>query len=389
MTKPQGWWVMDEYKYSTLMDAVVDMPDPRKARGKRHSWALLLTLISAALLSGQRSGRAIGQWVADHSLELKTRLPLGYRPLPSTSTLRRALHTLDVTGLEARLAHFAQQAEPPPPPVAAAPWQGHAVDGKAVRGANRHGAQVHLVSLVQHGTGRVLQQVRVRDKSNEITAVPRLLDGRDLRGTVTTMDALLTQQAIAQQILDQAGHSLMVVKANQPTLYAASDLVFTLPPPPLPAHHLETVTTINKGHGRLQTRTLERTCALNGYLDWPGVGQVLRRTCQRILLKTGEVSEEVRYGIASLSWQEASAAQIEALWRGHWGIENKVHYVRDVSLGEDAGQVHMGQAPQALAALRKGLLTLLRNSGVTNIADPLRHYAASLQETLAFIGVPL
>lgn len=383
---------MDEGKYSNLMEAVIDMPDPRKARGKRHAWALLLTLISAALLSGQRSGRAIGQWVQEHSLELKTRLPLGaagYRPLPSPSTLRRALQAIDVPALEARLAHFAQQEDAPAVPTACAPGQGLAVDGKAVRGANRHGAQVHLVSLVEHGSARVLQQVRVRDKSNEITAVPHLLAGRDLRGTVTTMDALLTQQAIAAQILRQHGHYLMIVKENQPTLYAALELVFQRPPPALTTHHLDRVTTTSKGHGRLETRTLERTCALNGYVDWPGVGQVLRRTCQRIELTTGEVSEKVRYGVTSLSWQAASAAQVEAVWRGHWGIENKVHYVRDVSMGEDAGQIRTGQAPQALAALRNGLLTLLRSTGVTQIADALRHYAAHLDETLALIGVPL
>ena len=378
---------MDTPKYSTLMDAVVDIPDPRKARGKRHPWPVLLTLISAALLSGQRSGRAIGQWVDEHTVDLLTLLPLPQKPLPSTSTLRRALRAIDVTALEARLAQFAQELDAPPPPAETAPWQGQAVDGKAVRGAQRHGEHVHLVSLVDHGTGRVRKQVRVRDKSNEITAVPTLLDGRDLRGTVTTLDALLTQQAIAQQIRAQGGHYLMIVKANQPTLYAAIDLVFRLPPPPRAEHHCDQVTTISKGHGRLETRTLERTCALNGYLDWPGVGQVLRRTCQRIRLKTGEVSEEVTYGITSLGWQEAGAAQVEALWRGHWGIANKVHYVRDVTLGEDAGQVRVGQAPQALAALRNGLLTLLRSTGVTNIADAIRHYAASVQDTLALIGI--
>lgn len=95
------------------------------------------------------------------------------------------------------------------------------------------------------------------------------------------------------------------------------------------------------------------------------------------------------YGVTSLRWQEARAAQVEAVWRGHWGIENQVHYVRDVSLGEDAGQIRCGAAPQALAGLRNGLLTLLRNTGITNIADALRHYAASVGETLAFIGVPL
>src|SRR5690242_117301 len=168
-----GLWVMDARNYTTLMDAVVDIPDPRHARGKRHRWAVLLTLISAALLSGQRNGRAIGQWVDEHTVELMTRLPLPQRPLPSTSTLRRALQAIDVGALEARLARFAAELDPPRLAPETAPWQGQAVDGKAVRGANRHGAQVHLVSLVQHSTGRVCGQVRVRDKSNEITAVPQ------------------------------------------------------------------------------------------------------------------------------------------------------------------------------------------------------------------------
>jgi predicted transposase YbfD/YdcC len=380
---------MDDRKYSTLMDAVADVPDPRKRRGQRHPWALILTLISAALLCGQHSGRAIGQWVEEHSVELLTQLPIPQRPLPSTSTLRRALRALDVRALEDRLAQFAHALDAATPPSAAAPWQGQAVDGKAVRGAQRHGTKVHLVSLVQHATGLIRKQVRVRDKSNEIMAVSSLLHDRDLRGTVTTMDALLTQQAIAQQILDQHGQYLMIVKENQPALYAAIDLLFQMPPPPTAAYHVDHITTREKGHGRLETRTLERSCALNGYVDWPGVGQVLRRTCQRILLRTGVVSEEVTYGITSLGWQEASAAQLEALWRGHWGIENKVHYVRDVTLAEDAGQIHVGNAPHALAALRNGLLNLLRSKGVTSIADALRHYGASLQHAFELIGVPL
>ena len=379
---------MDIPKYSTLMEAVVDIPDPRNARGKRHPWAVILTLISAALVCGQRNGRAIGQWVEEHTDELLTHLPLPHRSLPSTSTLRRALRALDVAALEERLAQFAQDQEAATLAAPTAGWQGQAVDGKAVRGAQAHGPKVHLVSLVWHGTGVVRKQVRVRDKSNEITAVPLLLQGQDLRGTVTTMDALLTQQALAQQILDQQGHYLMIVKENQPALYAAIDLLFRVPPPSSLEDHAEQVTTVEKGHGRLETRTLARTCALNDVVDWPGVGQVLRRTCQRIILKTGEVSEEVTYGITSLGWQEAGAAQVEALWRGHWGIENRVHYVRDVTLGEDAGQIWVGHAPQVLAALRNGILSLLRSKGVTNIADALRHYGASVHRAFELIGIP-
>ena len=91
--------MMDEPKYSTLMDAVIDMPDPRNARGKRHRWTTLLTLISAALLCGQRNGRAIGQWVHNHKLDLMNHLPLPHKPLPSTATLRRTLRVIDVTAL--------------------------------------------------------------------------------------------------------------------------------------------------------------------------------------------------------------------------------------------------------------------------------------------------
>ncbi len=275
-----------------LMDAVVDIPDSRKRRGKRHPWPLLLTLISAALLSGQPSGRAIGQWIDEHAVELMMRLPIPQKPLPSTSTIRRALRAMDVAALEARLAQFSATVAVAPPP-STAPWQGHAVDSKAVHGAQAHGAKVHLVSLVTHGSGLVRKQVRVRDKSNEITAVPTLLQNQDLHGTVTTLDALLTQQALARQILDQHGQYLMIVKENQPPLFTAIDLVFRVPPPRLPEPHLDQVTTTEKGHGWLETRTLERTYALNGYVDWPGVGQVLRRTCQRIRLKTGAVQEEV------------------------------------------------------------------------------------------------
>lgn len=379
---------MDKRKYSTLMDAVADVPDPRKARGKRHSWALVLTLIAAALVCGQRSGRAMGQWVAEHGVELMTQLPIPQRPLPSTSTLRRALRAIDVSALEGRLALFTQNLEPPPA-TPAFPWQGQALDGKAVRGANVHGAQVHLISLVQHGSGIVRKQVRVPDRSNEITAVPTLLADEELGGTVTTMDALLTQQAIAHQILDQHGHYLMIVKENQPTLCAAIDLVFQMPPSPDPTSHSARYTVTEKGHGRIETRTLERSAAINDSLDWPGVGQVLRRSCERIIVKTGKVSREVTYGVTSLAPTEATVAQVEALWRGHWGIENKVHYVRDVTLGEDAGQVHRGHAPQALAALRNGIISLLRSKGATNIADALRHYGASPLRALTLIGVPL
>jgi predicted transposase YbfD/YdcC len=369
------------------------VPDPRQRRGQRYPWPVLLTLIAAALVSGQQGMRAVGQWVAEHAAEVGPLLGLPPGRVPSPATLRRTVRAVDLTALEAHLAAFVTALPAPPPTMAAAATVvpagiGLAIDGKAVRGANRHGANVHLVGLVRHDDGRVLRQIAVADKSNEITAAPRLLAGRDLRGTVTTMDAMLTQRDLARQILAQGGHYLMVVKGNQPELLAAIHTLFATPPLPLTVDAADVVTTCDKGHGRLDIRTLERSAALNAYLAWPGVGQVLRRTCQRVELTTGEITEEVSYAVTSLPPQAASAAQVEALWRGHWTIENRVHRVRDVTWGEDAGHVRVGHAPQALAALRNGLLSLLRALGWTQIADATRHYGAFASRAIQLLSSP-
>jgi len=379
---------MDAPQYSHLCAALTDVPDPRKRRGRRYPWPVLLTLIAAALVSGQQGVRAVGQWAAEHAEDLIPRLALPGR-VPSTATLRRALRAVDATALEERLARFAADLPAPAAPPAAPPaWSGLAVDGKAVRGANRHGARVHLVSLVRHADGRVLGQVKVADKTNEIGAAPGLLAGRRLAGAVVTMDAQLAQRALAGQILGQGGHYLMIAKENQPELRAAIDRLFTEPPPPLASDRLARVATVGKGHGRLETRTLERSAALAGYLAWPGAQQALRRTCRRVIVATGEVQVETTYGVTSLPPESASAAAVEALWRGHWAIENKVHRVRDGTFAEDAWQVRTGAAPQALAALRNGLLNLLRALGWTNIADAVRHYGAYTQRALALLATP-
>jgi predicted transposase YbfD/YdcC len=384
---------MDAPQYTNLCAALAAVPDPRQRRGQRYAWPVLLTVIAAAVVSGQQGMRAIGQWVAEHADELGPMLGLVPGRIPSAATLRRAVRAVDLAALEAHLAAFVAALPPPPPPAPATvptlaplPWVGLALDGKAVRGANRHGAAVHLVSLVRHDDGRVLGQVAVADKSNEITAAPRLLARQPLRGTVTTLDALLTQRALATQIVAQGGHYVMVVKANQPALLAAITACFADPTLPEPGDATASVSTRDKGHGRLDLRTLDRSAALNDYLDWPAVGQVLRRTCQRVDLTTGAMGEEITYGVTSLTPAEASAAQIEALWRGHWTIENRVHRVRDVTWGEDASQVRIGHAPQALAALRNGLLSLLRACGWSQIADATRHYGAFAHRAIQLLS---
>ncbi len=380
---------MDRAQYTTLVDVLKQVPDYRKRKGRQHRSLTLLSLIAMALASAQRTPQAIARWVHEHRDDLFAVLPPSVSRLPSGATLRRALSRLDVAALEQALAAFHPPSAPAPTPTPIpAPLQGVAIDGKAVRGVGRSGHPCHLVSLVQHGDATVLGQVEVALKRDERSAVPALLKGRDLHGKVVTLDALHTLRPTARQIRAQNGHSLMIVKKNQAALYAYLDLLFTLPPHPADHEVWQTVgPTTEKGHGRLETRTL--TCG-NAHIedvDWLEVQQVVRRECERIVLKTGKRSCEVTYAMVSMTPAEAGAATIERLWRGHWTIENQTHYVRDVTFGEDAGHAAQGNTAHALAALRNGLLTLFRSAHWRSIPDALAHYGASVARAFALIGL--
>jgi len=381
---------MDHTQYTTLMEVLTQVPEYRKRKGRYHRWLTLLSLIAAALASAQHTPQAIARWVREHRTDLFAALPPTVSRLPSESTIRRTLARLDVTALETALATFQPPAVPIPTPVptpASTPLQGLALDGKAVRGVGRDGHPCHLVSLVQHGDARVLSQVEVAHKRDERSAVPELLKGRDLAGTVLTSDALHTLRRTAQQIRDQNGHYLMIVKKNQAALYTYLDMLFTLPAHPADHEVWDTIgPTTEKGHGRLETRTLTCGTAHIEDIDWPDVQQVVRRECERIMLKSGKRTCEVTYGLVSLPPEDAGATTIEALWRGHWTIENRLHYVRDVTLGEDAGHAAQGTTAHALAALRNGLLMLFRSAHWSSVPDALAHYGASVTRAFALIG---
>ena len=383
---------MDQTDSTVLLHRLQEIPDPRHKRGQSYEWRVLMGIICAALAAGRSTATSISAWAHEHRSAILAQLCPAKRRIPSLSTIRRAVVTAKAAEVEKQVtAHVtALDTADPTPGTQTGPsgqvWRGQAIDGKDVRGASAHGTPVFLVSLVRHESGYVLQQVAVREKSNEITAVPALLAGRDLRGTVTTMDALLTQRNLAQQILDQGGHYLMVVKPNQPDMWAALDLLFREPPVPREPGDIRSYTTQERGHGRLETRTLESSTALNAYVRWPGVGQVLRRTYQRVRIKTGMLETRVTYGISSLRQEQAGLPQLATFWRWHWTIENPVHYVRDETLREDRGQIHSGQGAQVLAALRNVILSQLRYQGWTNIAAACRHYGASAQQALQLIG---
>ena len=145
---------------------------------------------------------------------------------------------------------------------------------------------------------------------------------------------------------------------------------------------LDTVQTLDKAHGRLETRRLTCSTALNAYLRWPGISQVFEYTYQRKDLRTREVSLQTHYGITSLKPTKASAADLLTLRRGHWTIENKSHYVRDVVLGEDASQVRSGAIPAVMAALRNTTVSILRLAGHEAISKTMRYFAAHPKKAL-------
>jgi len=210
---------------------------------------------------------------------------------------------------------------------------------------------------------------------------PAVLAAVPLRGRLVTGDALYCQTALCRQIRRQDGDYLVIVKANQPELVWALTTLFTLPPP---GERFATAVSWDQHGDRVETRRLWASTALAEYLDWPGGQQVLRveRTCRQ----RGKTTRQVRYAITSLGPEITPTVLLEHV-RGHWGIENRLHWVRDVTLGEDASQVRSGSAPQILAALRNTVLGLLRGAGWTNIAAALRSYAWQPGTALALLGL--
>lgn len=193
---------MDQPQYSSLVEALAFVPDPRHARGQQLEWQFLLGLIATALLCQQRGAAAIAHWARSHT----TTLLEAFRPtrarIPSESTIRRALHQVDSRALEQHLTHLVAVAPGTDPP--AVPLQGTAIDGKHVRGAGTRGNATVLVSLVNHATAQILAQERVAPNCHESRAVPLLLRGRDLTGGVLTMDAGLTHPSIATRLCSTA-----------------------------------------------------------------------------------------------------------------------------------------------------------------------------------------
>lgn len=367
-----------ETRKVSLQEALAEIPDFRHAQGRRYELRALLLLACVAMLCGARSESAIAEWGANYGAKWLRRLGIKCGSAPSQSTIHRVFKQLDAVAVERAISRWAQRLLGAP-----APLEGAAVDGKALRGALKQGASKgYLLSVVSHRLSTVLAQVAVGVQTNEIGQMDELLEALTLTGLVVTADALHTQVATAQMILAGGGHYLLVVKENQPQLKQEIALVFATSTLADTIRRASATTT----HGaRIETRTIAASAALAGWNDWPGLQQVLKLERTVINKTTGEIHEATVYGVTSLTPQEATAAQLNELWRKHWTIENKLHWVRDVTFDEDRSQVRAGNAPQIMAALRNVAISALRLRKVTNIAAALRRYAA--RPALAFTAL--
>jgi predicted transposase YbfD/YdcC len=365
-----------------LLAYLATVTDPRTRAGRRHPLVSILVLAAAAVLAGARSIAAIAEWAADAPQPVRAALGTRRDPrtghwvwaVPSETTIRRTLARLDAEALAAAVGAWLSDRDRPRQPRRAV-----AVDGKTLRGANRDGRQVHLLAAMDHATRTVLAQREVHGAPGEVPAFQPLLADLDLAGTVVTADALQTHAGAAEfLVVGKQAHYLFVVKANQPALLARCTRLAWHRVPVLDR-------TRDRAHGRVELRTL-KVVSVAGF-GFPHAAQVLQVTRKVRDLQTRRWRTVTIYAITSLTHAQASPARLADYIRGHWGIENGLHYVRDVTFAEDTSQVRTGTGPQVMACLRNLVIGALSRAGPVNLAAALRHHARDPARSLTTLGI--
>ncbi|GAA3779341.1 ISAs1 family transposase [Plantactinospora mayteni] len=349
--------------------ALAAVPDPRDPRGKRYSLVSMLAVAVCAVLAGACTFAAVADWVRDLDQRMWVRLGFTDR-VPAATTVWRLLIRIDAEVLSGVLTTWSRT-RAKPVLGAGRRWRlVIAVDGKVVRGARLpDGRRVHLLSAYDTSTGIVLAQVQIAAKSNEFPAFTPLL-GRvaaqlgSLAGVLVVADARHAQTGHAEQVATHHGHLMVPVKGNQPTLFAQ---LKALPWAQVPAGDRRRDT----GHGRKETRTVKAvTIKTPGGVGFPHAQQAVRITRTRTI--KGKTTREMAYMTVSLPADQAQPADLRTWARSEWHIENRVHYVRDVTLREDAHQARTGNGPAVFATLRNTSIGYHRSNGETNIARATR-----------------
>ena len=376
----------------SLREFLETIPDFRHARGKRYSLGCFVTLMVAARLAGYRGASAFAEFAARLEPEQLEAVGAFWSPsrqrftAPPESTFRYILDQLPPDALDEALRGWTLQHSDPLTPVA--------VDGKDICGASKQtdGARRIMVAAVEHGSGLVLGQTQVEDKTNEIPAVRQLTRDLDLAGRTVTLDAMHAQHDTARCLLKEchADYVITAIKSNQQTLL--DDLRA------IDANEWregrQWTEDWAKAHGRMEQRrgaVIDLTAKRwDGYGNLYGRKQAIRIERTRIQVKSGHTSHETVYCLTSLSPDHAGPKELLALVRNHWTIENRLHYVRDVTYDEDRCQVRVGNRPRNLACLTNAAISIVRACGrFRYLPQANRHYAARSQLALDAVLKPL
>jgi predicted transposase YbfD/YdcC len=369
----------------SLFAALAWLRDRRDARGLRYALVTVLVCIVLAKLCGEDHLRGIAQWVALRKDVLAEALGLAKPQAPHATTYSRVLNkAIDIDEFEQVVRDFFQEQ----------PSTGQSIlinlDGKTMRATIPEGKSkgVHLLAAYLPQEGWVAFQVEVGSHENEIPAAKRVVKQLDLRGKIVTGDAMLAQRDLSVAVVEGGGNYIWSVKGNRGQLQQDIEVLFE--PESCtggfsPSHKdFQTAVTRNKGHGRLERRTLTSSCMLKDYADWPYCEQIFRLERHFVRISDGKVMDEVSYGVTNLTRQQADAERLLALVRGHWGIENGLHFRRDDTLREDRCRLK-GQGAQAMAAINNLVLGLLRGTDFETLPDARRYYAANLPAAVALV----
>ena len=325
------------------------LPDPRVIGRCDHSLLDILSVALLAVLSGADDFSDMEAFGLSRSDWLQTFLPLK-NGIPSDDTFRRVFAALDPKKFEHCFQQWANSL------LDSIEGKLIAIDGKTVRGSyTKRNGPIHLVHAWVQEHQLLLGQVATSEKSNEITAIPELLKLLDIKGATVTIDAMGCQKEIANQIIAQGGNYILSLKDNHPTFCSEVEMYFK---DMKEEEEMSKIETTDGEHGRIEIRKIYVTQEVAWYADhrqWKGLKSLIMIESERQL---GEkISRENRYYISSL---KEGASSLGGKIRGHWSVENELHWGLDVSFGEDGSRVRERNGAENLSLLRKMALMMLK-----------------------------
>ncbi len=352
------------------------IPDPRVDRTKLHKLEDILVIVLCAVICGAETWVDIVDFAKAKEAWLRTFLELPHG-IPSHDTFGRVFAALDVRAFEQAFQSWIFDL--------AGPSEGKliALDGKTIRRSLDRAsgrAAIHLVSAWVHENHAVFGQLAVEGKSNEITAIPKLLEMLNLRKATVTIDAMGCQKDIAQKVVDRGGQYVLAVKANQGTLH--EDIRLFLDDAiehDFQGLEHDSYEQTEKGHGRLETRTCWTTHQIEWLRqrhDWPGLQSIAVVDRRRQI--GPEVTTERRYFISSLPGR--TAQRIGQAVRNHWSVENGLHWSLDLCFGEDQSRARIGNAAENLSRVRRLALTLLKQETTAKVGIKAKRLLAGWDE---------